>query len=166
MLQFIHQEQLYQLPLFAISTSNQLLFDQGSLLLTLFFTVPEPLIPSLYETPPLLQTTEQPLLLLELEINYCSYDFSKKCLVPLGNLEAPIQAKDLENKALSSTILANSTLYLPGYAQPCSLQHIQFGQLQGNRLAITYEARASDINGVFSFMVAVDGIPLHTISNF
>ncbi|MGH1339047.1 MAG: hypothetical protein ACRBFS_23220 [Aureispira sp.] len=164
MLQFTHQQQLYQLPLLANTTENKLMLDQGSLQLGLFFSVPESAIPVLYESTPLLQTNESPLLDLELAINYCRYDFSKKLLVPIGNLEEPLQVKNLQNKTLSSTILANSTLYLLGYAQPCILQRIQFGALQENRLTIAYEARALDVNGPFSFMVEVEGISLQHVS--
>lgn len=162
MLQFTHQGQFYQLPLLTDS-DNKILLEEEDLQVNLVFEVPAPVVQSLYHNTPLLQTEERPLIFLELEINYEEYRPQKNDFVPIGNLSSPLSWQALENCSLSASILEASTLFLPGYAQPCTLQQIQFGAIQDQQIAFFCQASARDVNGVFEFEVVVPSLPLQKL---
>lgn len=162
MLQFTHQGQFYQLPLLA-DTDNKILLEEDDLQVNLVFEVPPTAVQSLYNNTPLLQTEESPLIFLELEINYCTYDFKEKDWVAIGNLSYPLSLEDLAASSLSASILEASTLFLPGYAQPCTLHQLQFGAIQDQQIAFFCQASARDVNGVLDVEIAVPSLPLQEL---
>ncbi|UZR99532.1 hypothetical protein [Chondrinema litorale] len=94
---------------------------------------------------------ETALINLELEINHTDFDLDNKKTRVLGEILLFPSLTDLQNQQANQSILQDSTLWFPAYANPTQLNKINFGKIIGNQIEVTCSGDCVDINGKMSF---------------
>ena len=94
---------------------------------------------------------ETALINLELEINHTDFDLDSMITKVLGEIPLFPSLTDLQNQQANRSILQNSTLWFPAYANPAQLSKINFGKIIGNQIEVTCSGDCVDINGKMSF---------------
>ncbi|NRD20948.1 hypothetical protein HNV08_12900 [Winogradskyella eckloniae] len=160
MLKFTYKNKAYKLPLLEGTSNNYISLKDDNFIIELIFSVPSSLIPSLINETNIIQTEENPILVLNLELNYTKYDFDTQHLITIGNLRLNPNFKDLEHLKLSEKISQESTLYFPGYAKRANIKSIAFGEIVNNKINIEFCGSCIDRNGELNFEVKAIKIPL------
>lgn len=159
MLTFNFKDKTYQLPLLKGEGNNWIELEEDEFNIELIFAVPPTLISSIFNETCLIQTDEDPIIILNLEIIYSVYNFDSKGLDPIGNLKLNPTLKDIENLELSKKINQESILYFPGYARRAHIESISFGEIIDDEINLKFSGTCVDINGELTFEVNHIRIP-------
>lgn len=161
MLKFNFKDKTYKLPLLEGKSNHWIKLEEDEFDIELVFTVPSAMISNLYKKSNIIQTDENPIIVLNLEVNYNKYDFDTEEVKPIGNLKLNPTFADLENIKLSENIIRESTLYFPGYAQRAKIKSISFGKILDNEISIEVKGMSIDIDGELNFEITGVKIPLN-----
>lgn len=161
MLKFNLKDKTYKLPLLKGKSNNWIKLEEDELDIELIFTVPTSMISNLYKESNIIQTDENPIIVLNLEVNYNKYNYDTEEIKPIGNLKLSPTFKDLENIKLSDNICRESTLYFPGFAQRANIKSISFGKILDNEISIEISGTSIDIDGELNFEVSDVKIPVN-----
>ena len=161
MLQINVNNKTYQLPLLKGETNNWLHLNEDEFDIQLIFEMPSTMVESLYNETNGIQTDENPILVLHLEIHHTIYNFDTDAVETIGDLKINPNFKDLEHLKLSNSINKESTLYFPGYAQRATMTSISFGEIDENEIYIELSGTCIDINGILNFEVSDIKIPVN-----
>lgn len=160
MLKIILKDKTYEVPLLSGDVGNKIALREAEFDIDLIFKVPTALISRLYQENNIIQTDDNPIILLNLEINHYEYDPMAGKMHPIGNLSLQPNAQELENMALSEKIVQESTLFFPGYAQRAKLKCISFGKLTDHHIDVAFSGSCTDIYGTLDFEVRATKIPI------
>lgn len=153
MLKINIKNKTFELPLLIGSSSKLIEFEDDAFNIELIFSVPTSMISNLFNETNIIQTDENPIVILNLEINYWDYDCNTEKMFSIGNLKLNPSFKDLENLKLSDHIVNSSTLYFPGYAQSAEIKNIHFGKIINNKIDVEFSGVCIDTNGELRFEV-------------
>ncbi|MCU0430290.1 MAG: hypothetical protein MUF42_10000 [Cytophagaceae bacterium] len=163
MLRVTYKNKDYEFPLLKGNSTNWISLKDENIDIELIFTVPSSMIQNVYSETNIIQTDDNPIIVLNLEINHTEYNFDTEELIPIGNLSLKPNVNDLENIELSDKIVQESTLYFPGYASRSTIKSISFGEVHNNEINIEFSGTCIDIKGELYFEVTDVKVPVQNM---